>query len=392
MFTFRERETTTTTTTTTAKPKSLQELRDRSHGGVSSQQQPTTTETVSEKTTKRSFRNQLSSNLRAKLQKAKEKTKTEDEKEVIEEGKKVPETNRISNSYKDRFKIKDLPIKSDDVSKFLPKDYKVSSSLGSEKSGDSLLRELLSSLNNKDIDILTKEITSTTDSSAPSSSKSSSRPSLNRFTPRAPASSSRDFSKGYRKKSDAAPVQLDDISKFLPADYSTTSTSKPKLGLSTLFDDIETDLPSDLLPKDFKPKFTPKVKQEEISSDLLPKDYPGSKIETIALADSFLPKDYKNVVNEEISSDLLPKDFVIKPVTDVDPSLLPPGYDPSKIPAEEDLPVKPKVITDSSLLPPDFKFAEIDPSLLPKGYNPSAEKKAPEPKQDNKKLIKFNFW
>ena len=275
MFTFRERETTTTTTTTTPKPKSLQELLERSHGGVSIQQLSSTTETTTtERTTRKSFRNQLSSNLRAKLQKAKEKTKTEDEKEEIEQGKKVPETNRISNSYQDRFKIKDLPIKSDDVSKFLPKDYKVSSSLGSEKSGNALLRELLKSLNNKDIDILTKEITSTTDSSAPNSSKSSSRPSSNRFTPRAPAS--RDFSKGYRKKSDAAPIQ-DDISKFLPADYTTTSTSKPKLGLSSLFENIETDLPADLLPKDFKPKFTPKVKQEEIPSDLLPKDYTGPK-------------------------------------------------------------------------------------------------------------------
>ena len=314
-------------------------------------------------------------------------TKTEEEKEEIEQGKKVPETNRISNSYQDRFKIKDLPIKSDDVSKFLPKDYKVSSSLGSEKSGDALLRELLKSLNSKDIDTLTKEITSTTDSSAPTSSKSSSR-----FTPRAPASRPRDFSKGYRKKSDAAPIQ-DDISKFLPADYTTTSTSKPKLGLSSLFENIETDLPADLLPKDYKPKFTPKIKQEEIPSSLLPKDYTGPKIETIELPDSFLPKDYKKIVNEEISPDLLPKDFKIEPVSVIDPSLLPPGYDPSKVPAEEeDLPVKPKVITDSSLLPPDFKFNDIDPSLLPPGYDPSAIKEAPEPKQENKKLIKFNFW
>ena len=35
---------------------------------------------------------------------------------------KILRENRISNSYQDRFKIKDLPIKSDDVSKFLPKD------------------------------------------------------------------------------------------------------------------------------------------------------------------------------------------------------------------------------------------------------------------------------
>ena len=77
----------------------------------------------------------------------------------------------------------------------------------------------------------------------------------------------------------------------------------------------------------------------------------------------------------------------------IDPSLLPPGYDPSKVPAEEeDLPVKPKVITDSSLLPPDFHFYDIDPSFLPPGYDPSAIKEAPEPKQENKKLIKFNFW
>ena len=66
---------------------------------------------------------QLSSSLRAKLQKAKEKAKTEEEKDELEEGKKVPETNRISNSYQDRFKIKDIPIKSDDVTRFLPKDY-----------------------------------------------------------------------------------------------------------------------------------------------------------------------------------------------------------------------------------------------------------------------------
>ena len=406
LFTFRTSETTTTTTTTTPKPKSLQELLERSHGireNTNKPSSPSSTASTSTTTeqTRKSFRNQLASSLRAKLKAKSKQEKESDEKEQIEAGKKVPETNRISQSYQDRFKLKDLPIKNDDVTKFLPKDYQVSPSLNNDKNGGALLAELLSSLNGKDIDELRKELTSSTTASSSPSTSSRSSSSSNRFTPRAP---SRDFSKGYRKPSSSGPVQIDDISKFLPADYSTSTTEAPKLGISNLFENIEvqSELPASLLPKDYKPKFTPKIKQDEIPLDLLPKDYPKDllNIEQVSLPDSLLPKDYKKpkIVQEELPSSLLPKDFKIQ---SADPSLLPPGY-PSSIEVQEDLPPsllppgykppaqqEPAIVSDPSLLPKDFK---IDPKLLPKDYKLGEEKEASQPKQEEKKLIKLNFW
>ena len=95
---------------------------------------------------------------------------------------------------------------------------------------------------------------------------------------------------------------------------------------------------------------------------------------------------------------MLPKDFKIQ---SADPSLLPPGY-PSSIEVQEDLPPsllppgykppaqqEPAIVSDPSLLPKDFK---IDPKLLPKDYKLGEEKEAPQPKQEEKKLIKLNFW
>ena len=414
LFTFRTAETTTTTTTTTPKPKSLQELLERSHGKrdkLKEVSSTVSTSTTTEQTqTRKSFRNQLASSLRAKLKAAKNKQEkeTNDQKENIEAGKKIPETNRISESYQDRFKLKDIPIKNDDVSKILPKDYPLSSSStfsNNDNNGGALLQELLSSI--KDIDQLKKDLT--TDSSLPSSSSSpsSTSKSSNRFTPRAPP---KDFSKGFKKASESSSPVFDDISALLPKDYTPATTEKPKLSISNLFDNIESaDLPANLLPKDFKPKFKPKIKQEEISLDLLPKDYPKSNLKIEQAPDSFLPKDYKKpkIVQDDISS-LLPKDFKLKSET-IDPSLLPPGYDPSKfeddasedddplaglLPKDYKLPTskeEPTIISDSSLLPKDFKFNDIDPKFLPKDYK-FEEKQAPEPKQDNKKLIKFNFW
>ena len=418
LFTFRTAETTTTTTTTTPKPKSLQELLERSHGKRDKLEEVSSTVSTSTTTeqTRKSFRNQLASSLRAKLKAAKNKQdkETNEQKEHIEAGKKVPETNRISESYQDRFKLKDIPIKNDDVSKILPKDYPLSSSStfsNKDNNGGALLQELLSSI--KDFDKLKKDLT--TDSSLPSSSSSSpsstsKSTSSNRFTPRAPP---RDFSKGYKKPSETSSPVFDDISALLPADYTPATTEKPKLSINNLFDNIESeDIPADLLPKDFKPKFKPKIKQEEISLDLLPKDYPKSNLKIEQAPASFLPKDYKKpkIVQDDISS-LLPKDFTFKTET-INPSLLPPGYDPNKfkddsseaskdddplaglLPKDYKLPTskeEPTVITDSSLLPKDFKFNDIDPKFLPKDYK-FEEKEASEPKQDDKKLIKFNFW
>ena len=48
----------------------------------------------------------------------------EEQEDEASDGRKVPETNRISTSFKDRFKLKDIPIKNDDVSSLLPADFK----------------------------------------------------------------------------------------------------------------------------------------------------------------------------------------------------------------------------------------------------------------------------
>ena len=403
LFTFRTSETTTTRSTTTYKPKSLQELLGR--GEVEESENTNTIPPPSEKP-RQSFR--PSSSLRDKLRKnVKTSEETAVDKGQLEEGKKVPETNRISQSFSERHKLKNIPIKNDDVSKFLPDDFKPSSTASLNTNSDALLRELLSTLKEKDLN----KLISPTSSEKPSSSSTKSS-SSNRFTPRAPGPR-RDFSKGYRKPSVSA-VEIEDISKFLPADY---STEKPKLQINDLFTNIEvkSELPASLLPKDYKPQTSkaPKVKSEEIPLSLLPKDYPldALKVEPVELPASLLPKDYKKpkVVQEELPASLLPEGFNLSPQP-VDPSLLPEGYDPSEfevkqveIPAEL-LPkdykpaskekVEPKEITDPSLLPPGFKLepAEIDPSLLPKGYKPGQTQPQPEKPVEDKKLIKLNFW
>ena len=48
----------------------------------------------------------------------------EEQEEEAADGRKVPETNRISTSFKDRFRLKDIPIKNDDVSALLPPEFK----------------------------------------------------------------------------------------------------------------------------------------------------------------------------------------------------------------------------------------------------------------------------
>ena len=385
LFTFRTSEATTTTTTTTRKPQSLRELL-----GNRGQK------TVSEKP-KESLR--ASTSLRSKLKKNSKPTpEVSEDKELIEEGKKVPETNRISQSFSERHKLRDIPIKHDDVTKFLPEDFKPNPAVSSDNS-NSLLRELLSSLKEKDL----QELISPTSSEKTTSSTTKSSSSSNRFTPRAPGPR-RDFSKGYRKPSVTA-VEIEDISKFLPADY---STEKPKLKINDLFTDIsvESELPSHLLPKDYKPKTS------QIPLDLLPADYPRDalKVEPVELPASLLPKDYKKpkVVQEELPASLLPKGFKVETAGG---SLLPEGYDPSEfevkpveIPSEL-LPkdykppsgsdeLEPQVISDPSLLPPGFKLepVEIDSSFLPPGYKAGQTSPEPEKPAEGKNLIKLNFW
>lgn len=50
----------------------------------------------------------------------------QEQKEEILAGRKVPETNRISTSFKDRFKtqLKNVPLLQDDVSGLLPEGFK----------------------------------------------------------------------------------------------------------------------------------------------------------------------------------------------------------------------------------------------------------------------------
>ena len=378
LFTFKTEKTTSTTTTTTAKPKSLQELLERSHGLTTTTAAATSAATEQ---TRKSFGFSLREKLKAlKREKLKEAA---EEKETLEEGKKIPETNRISSSYSDRFKLNEIPIKNDDVSKFLPKDYPTTSAASDEKNSNALLRELFKTINLKEsIENIRRE--STTDSSFSTTRKPSTRPTENRdfkrFRPTKPDGSI-NFSAGFRKPSETK-VQLDDVSKFLPKDYKTTS-EKPKLDINSLFENVEID--SSLLPKDYKPK----SKVESAPLDLLPKDYPNSsevKIKTEEIDPSLLPKDYlPKITTEEIDPSLLPPGYPQTKIKTEDAplSLLPPGYDPSKVKEEE----------------PAFSFTDIDPSLLPPGYDPSQVPEEPEEEDksqsgnDSKKpLIKLNFW
>lgn len=48
----------------------------------------------------------------------------EEDQEEVSDARKVPETNRISTSFKDRFNFKDIPIKNDDISSLLPPEFK----------------------------------------------------------------------------------------------------------------------------------------------------------------------------------------------------------------------------------------------------------------------------
>ena len=339
--------------------------------------------------------------MRSKLRKnSKPSPDVSEEKELIEEGKKVPETNRISQSFSDRHKLSDIPIKHDDVTKFLPEDFKRDPSVSSDQS-NSLLRELLSSLKEKDL----QQLISPTSSEKPSSSTTKSSSSSNRFTPRAPGPR-RDFSKGYRKPSVTA-VEIEDISKFLPADY---TTEKPKLKINDLFTDIpvESELPAHLLPKGYN-----KPQTSKIPLDLLPADYPvdALKVEQVELPASLLPKDYKKplVVQEELPASLLPEGFKLEPQP-AGGSLLPEGYDPSEIevkpveippellpkdykaPSSDEL--NPQEVSDPSLLPKDYKLkpVEIDASFLPPGYKIGQTQPEPEKPVEVKKLIKLDFW
>merc|ERR1711892_250080 len=167
LFTIKTTDTTTTVSTTTFKVKSLKELLDHRNGGVTSEFPieeentipPIQTTTTTKNTTRRPYspRKSAASSVRSKFrpkrpQKENEETRTpKEEKERLIEGKDVPETNRISTTFKDRFKLKELPIKKDDINKFLPEGYKPSTRTKANSNSDSLLRELLNKLKDKDL-------------------------------------------------------------------------------------------------------------------------------------------------------------------------------------------------------------------------------------------------
>merc|ERR1711892_1018948 len=357
-------------------------------------------------------------------QKENEETRTpKEEKERLIEGKDVPETNRISTTFKDRFKLKELPIKKDDINKFLPEGYKPSTRTKANFNSDSLLRELLNKLKDKDLDKLVGEKSSST-------RKFGSGAPTRNFSPE--STTTRGSTKSVRI-SDS--VTREDVSKFLPPGYKPSTTPEPdKLELNDLFKNVEiepVELPASLLPPGFKPEpkyssknsrpKSSKVEPEEIPFGLLPKDYPKEdlKIEAADLPASLLPKGYNNkfkIEPEEVPASLLPKGFNTDKLKDIKienadlpASLLPKDYRPDdksgplkietqEIPASllpKGFSLKPAEV-DSSLLPKDYSFipADVDASLLPKGYKPGATPvtAAPEAEVNTPKQIKLNFW
>merc|ERR1712106_695436 len=257
LFTIKTTDTTTTVSTTTYKAKSLKDLLIHRNGGVTSELpteeentvlpilETTTTTTTKRTTTRRSFRKSSTSSLRSKFRpKRPQKENTEvrtqkEEKEHLIDGKKVPETNRISVSFKDRFKLKELPIRKDDVTQFLPDGYKPSQRTTVNQESDALLRELLNNLKEKDLDKLIPDRKVPSTSSKKLSSEST---------------TTRGFTKGVRI-SDT--VTVEDISKFLPAGYEPSTTPEPyNLEINNLFKNVEikpVKLSPNLLPKGYKP-------------------------------------------------------------------------------------------------------------------------------------------
>jgi len=316
LFTIKTTDTTTTISTTTFKAKSLHDLIVHRNGGVTSKypaEEENTILPILETTTKTTTRKPYTPrklgglSLRDKFrpkrpQKESDEVRTQkEEKQHLIAGKNVPETNRISGSFKDRHKLKELPIKKDDVSQFLPEGYKPSQRTSANIESDALLRELLKDLKEKDLDKL-----------IPNCQKFS--PSK-KFTPE--STTSRGFTKAV-KLSDT--VTVEDISKFLPKGYEPSTTPEPyKLEINNLFENV--DIPASLLPKDYKPEPVSnskntlpkglKIQPEEISLDLLPKDYPksGLKISTEEVPANLLPKGYdKNklkIKEEELPASLL---------------------------------------------------------------------------------------
>ena len=363
MFTIKTTGTTTTVSTTTYKAKSLADLLNHRPGGAKQLEPTNPPTTTSTTTTRRPFKP------RDKLRPKRPQKESGGEKEHLASGRKVSETNRISESYTDRFRLKtESVIAKDDVTRFLPSDYNKPRS--SPNLEDGLLRELLSSLKEKDLDKLIPN-------------RSTAAPVPGRFTPR----------RTTRRPARPTAVTEDDISQFLPPDYKSSTSRPPRLGITDLFKNVEisqAELPAGLLPADYPlDKLAPKlnIKQEPLPESLLPKGFKKLKIEQEEVPASLLPTGFKLPEPAEVPASLLPSDY--KPqleVKEAPASLLPDGF---KLPEPEEI--------DPSLLPPGYKpepAGEIDPALLPPGYK-AGQEATPPPEQKGgvtPKLIKFNFW
>ena len=192
-------------------------------------------------------------------------TTTTTESSSLEAGRGVKETNRISSSFRNRFKSnfrKSFPIKKDDVTNILPPDFKPSQRTTTNEESDALLRELLDNLKDKDLkkllpDEFVDNLTSTTVRPPP---RTTTRRTTATTTLRTTTASGRLAQNT---------VRFEDVSKFLPPGYKLTTTPEPnKLDINNLFKNIKVttvNVPSSLLPKGYNPAEAP--------AELLPKDY-----------------------------------------------------------------------------------------------------------------------
>merc|ERR1719192_1453382 len=166
-----------TRSTTTFKPRSLEDLFTHRNGGEKTS--PPTSQTPEKSTTGRrisSARNQFRPKRPLKESPKSSSNLREEQDDEASDGRKVPETNRISTSFKDRFKLKDIPIKNDDVSSLLPADFKAPKRTTGAPAdgGDALLRELLSNLKSSDLKQLLPETYGKVEDKLPSRKPSSS--------------------------------------------------------------------------------------------------------------------------------------------------------------------------------------------------------------------------
>merc|ERR1712013_236527 len=319
LFTIKTTDTTTTISTTTFKAKSLKELLIHRNGGVTSEfptEEENTippileTTTTAKTTTRKPYtpRKTAAASLRGKFrpkrpQKEDVRTPKEDKAHLIE-GKDVPETNRISTSFTDRHKLKELPIKKDDASKLLPEDYKPSQRTTANFESDALLRELLNDLREKDLDKL-----------IPNRKKfGSSSPTRNFATE---SSTNRGSTKSGRI-SDT--VTVEDVSKFLPPGYEQSTTPEPyKLEINNLFKNVEiqpVELPAGLLPKGYKPepKYSSKNSLPPTLSPLLPATLsPATTTPTttllcpmVSMAQNMLPRTVQSSMLSSVRPKLTP--------------------------------------------------------------------------------------